>query len=343
MSNVYYFLNNFGDFNYIYPLIENRLSDSEVHLVFFFEDLKNKRKIFFQIRKDEILSFNMIKNKNVTVLENEDELKRFFSNLQGILVTSGPTIYSLLTHNIIKNQFFSKKLTIIALDYFGEFTSKFIEAVDLVFMNSPLWSLGLKAGVKKSKKIFYGMPYWDMFVNHEEYYHSLPFYLDIDSSKTNVLIPEIMQDGKEWYDSTFDYIAKTYESNKHYYLKYRLKTQETDNWQTEFNERLKDFPNISYLYIPYSFISLDLFKKCSFVYFTSNLTTFKLECIAYGGVSMVNGFEKPRYDKRVWDFQEIYDLSELYASDPEGILEMFFPNLGNNMQRYFSKLQELQG
>jgi hypothetical protein len=58
---------------------------------------------------------------------------------------------------------------------------------------------------------------------------------------------------------------------------------------------------------------------------------------------MVNGFEKPRYDKRVWDFQEIYDLSELYASDPEGILEMFFPNLGNNMQPYFSKLQELQG
>ena len=57
---------------------------------------------------------------------------------------------------------------------------------------------------------------------------------------------------------------------------------------------------------------------------------------------MVDGFVKPRYDKKIWDFQEIYDLSELYSSDPKGTMEVFFPNLGNNMQQYFSKIQELQ-
>ena len=60
---------------------------------------------------------------------------------------------------MIKNRIFSKNLKIVALDYFGEFTSKFIKAVDLVFINLPIWSLGLKEGLKKSKKIVYGMPY----------------------------------------------------------------------------------------------------------------------------------------------------------------------------------------
>ena len=337
---IYYLFNNFADFNYCYPLIKGHQSDN-VTLLFLFEDLRKKKKIFFKLRKNELLNFDFVKDKNIVEFEKVEDLKKFLRSFQGILVSTSPTIYCLLRKGVLRKKLFSRKRKIVAFDYVGEFYSrKIIDQVDLIFFSSDAWSICLKPKDRVSPKIVYGLPYWDMFP-HGDTYQNLSLQLDIDPNKTNIIIPEILQEGDQWLKDVHGYIVENYDDSKCFYLKYRLKTEKSSQRNREWEKALQAFPNIVSIYSPYAFNTLDLFQNCSCVYFTSNLTNFTLECIAHGKIKMIDGFRTPRFDRRLWEVEEMYEIAKLYGKDSEGIRARFFPNLGKNITQYLKKVREL--
>ena len=270
------FFNSFTDLNYLSPLLLiGKEYHKHIHLIFYFEDLKRpETKIFFQKRKDEILNFPFISEFRPFVAESKNELKKYLKSKKGAFVTTSPTFFQLKRNNLLKRKIFVKDLAYIIINYFGEGVRESFKNIDLLYLNSPIESQSLSP-----HKIRYGNPYWDLFV-HQELNLSQYDDLKFDPGKKNILIPEIMQEGEKWFDNCFNYIQTNYSDEKHFWIKYRLKLPDRLVRNQKLEEKLSHYDNITYIYSPYFFTTINLLENCDDVVFTSNGSLIIMDCMA---------------------------------------------------------------
>ena len=334
-KNIYLFFNSFTDFNYLSPLLLlGKKYQKHIHLIFHFEDLKRpETKIFFQQRKKEILNFPFISSFRPFVAESKNGLKKYLKPLKGAFVTTSPTFFQLKRNKLLKRKIFVNDLTYIAINYFGEGVNESFKYMDALYLNSPIESQSLSP-----EKLRYGNPYWDLFV-HQELNLSQYDNLKFDPEKKNILIPEIMQEGEQWFDNCFNYIKTHYSDKKHFWVKYRLKLPDRLIRNQTLEDKLSKYLNISFIYSPYFFTTINLLKNCDTVVFTSNGSLIIMDCMASKS-NITRDYKKPL---QIFDIKEYNAACDNYAEKGSEETHKLISKMGDNSLSLISETLKMIG
>jgi len=333
-KNIFLFFNSFADFNYLCPLLLfGKEHQERFRLIFYFEDLKKpNKKIFFKKRKDELLSFPFISKFNPFIAKSKTELKQYLKSIKGVFITTSPSFFQLITKKLLKRQFLLKKIIYIVINYFNEGMDGSFKKMDLLYLNSFVENNGYPAN-----KIRYGNPYWDLFVDKTldlSQYDKLSF----NKRKRNILIPEIMQDGDTWFEDCLNYIKNNYTDERHFWIKYRLKRKDLLVRNKKLEQELSSYKNISHIYSPYFFTTVNLLKHCDDVVFTSNGSLFIMDCMASKS-KIVKAYDKSRTN--IWNNVEYNNACDDYAEKPDETVKKFINNIGNNSTTLLKEIENL--
>ena len=328
MSSVFFFANNFTDVNYLAPLALDAAARGErLQLIFYGPDLKRASKVFFKQHLPDIITWPFLATHQLTVLTTPAQLTSFWQQHQGIVVSTTPTLHHLLA----KQYLTSGSHQLIGLAYFYEFAAETAPYLTRLFLPSPLWDTGYPAA-----KVRYGLPYWDLFAKRDWLDQAPPEAFVIDQQQPRVVLPEITQEGDQWFDQAATYIEQHYQPETQYYLKYRLKTKQELKRNQQLERRLKKYGTVTPVYSPYVFTTARLLENATVV-FTASTSLFIAECIA-AGAKVVKVFDHTR---EVWPIKESNYAVENYLADPAGTRERFFSNLGQSTELFWRELKSM--
>jgi len=184
-------------------------------------------------------------------------------------------------------------------------------------------------------KVFFGLPMWDWH-SDQTYPFEIMAGLDIDSSKRNIFLPQIIQDEKQWFTDCAMYFDEHHDPDAHYYISYRLKVAEELSRNRELEARLRKFNNITHLYSPYFYVLVPLLRACETV-FLSNASFMILDCMAARS-KVVKEYDHARRFTDDWRDNFMASAVDDYVSNPQATYEKFITNQGDAAKQFFDRV-----
>ena len=267
------------DFNFIAPALifaqEKSHWKNKIKLLFFFEDLyKPEKKIYFKKLKKNILSFEFVKAFDHIEPNTLKELKSTLKKIDGVLLSSTASIFRLVYQKQIlkRKKIFKNNLRLVAFSN-NEFFEEIINILDLIILSGPYDNVNFPEKITR-----YGLPYWDAFrANFVDLSSMSPVIFNKDSYR--VIIPETVIDGDLWYQYIEKYFTDNYSQNTEYFIKARLKTEINTKKFDTFFSNYKKYSNIHYIYDPFFYTTVHLFRNSHEVIFCFPNSNIIRECI----------------------------------------------------------------